>query len=175
MKEKLTPNTCNGNCSRCGSCCGIGIPITRKEEKTIREYIKQNNIQKENLFNEVTNTFYCSCCFYDRKNKLCKIYPVRPSICKSFKCNRNPEQLEKEKVINHKRSYWNHMGDDGQIKHITTFDLLFYDDPVPLIRLITHKFNGKITKKDWKAICEFLIEQGHKELVKSMTGIFDED
>lgn len=36
-----------GNCSRCGECCAATLPITKTEEKKIKEYISKNNIEPE--------------------------------------------------------------------------------------------------------------------------------
>ena len=83
-----------GNCTRCGECCAACLPITRKEEKRIKEYVKQNNIEPE--FFQTEKDINLNCCFYDRTNKICKIYEVRPNICRSFKCNRNIFKLDKE-------------------------------------------------------------------------------
>ena len=38
-----------GKCSKCGNCCSSLIPITRKEEKRIREYIKKI-VLNQNIF-----------------------------------------------------------------------------------------------------------------------------
>lgn len=163
-------SNCNGSqCSRCGECCAMCIPITRKEEKHIREYIKNNNITPENLFTE--ESMYSSCCFYDRKNKCCKIYPVRPNICRSFKCNRNEEELEKEKIKNHKIAYWNHIGDDGEIKHFTSFDLLFYNDPEPIIQLLYREFcdkNGNMTMESFERMKNMMRKVGLEELAEAL-------
>lgn len=169
----LKPCTdCNGNCSRCGNCCTIAIPITREEENKIRQYIKKNDIQPENLYEE--NNFYAYCCFYDRKNHKCKIYDVRPSICRSFQCNRNIEELEKEKIINHYRAFWNHMDLEGNLSNFTTFDLLFYNNPKPIINLIFNSIEGKITEEKYKEIIEKMKKWGLEELANHLVPTFDE-
>ena len=176
MKTSNISNCCDGrNCSKCGGCCTIGIPITRKEEKVIREYIKENNIEKEELIDKENNNFYADCCFHDRKTKLCKIYPVRPNICKSFKCCRKQSELEKEKIENHERAYWNHMDEKGNTKHFTTFDLLFYNDPIPLLTLLFNSIKGDNDEKKYEYIMNFLEDQGHTDLVKSMTPVYDNE
>lgn len=168
-------NYCNNHkCSKCGSCCAMGIPITRKEEKTIKKYIEERNIRPENLIDD--NNFYVMCCFYDRKNKCCKIYPVRPEICRSFKCDRDNSILEKEKIDNHKRSYWNHIAKDGVIKHFTTFDMLFYNDPVPMLNyLFRYAFNEKNDDKKFEKIKRFLISQNYEELVNSLEPVYEKN
>ena len=172
MILKLNVNTCNVKCSRCGQCCTIGIPITKEEELTIREYITKNNIKPENLFEG--DNFYAFCCFYDRKNHKCKIYDVRPGICRSFQCNRNYKELEKEKIKNHKRAFWNYMDDNGEISNFTTFDLLFYDNPKPLLQLIFSQIDGPLTKEKYIAAVEKMKKWGLSELVEHMEPYFEE-
>lgn len=46
MNAKNYCDSC-GNCSRCGECCAACLPITRKEEKSIKEYIAKNSIEPE--------------------------------------------------------------------------------------------------------------------------------
>ncbi len=161
-----------GNCSRCGECCSTRLPLTRKEEKRIREYIRENNIEPE--FFQTEKDMNLNCCFYDRTNKMCMIYEVRPSICKSFKCNKNINQLEREKEENHKRAYWNKMI-DGEIKNLTDMRLLFYDDPRSLIGNIIYtitKGTMKCDKKQFEWMKEYLRENGQEELVNCMKGSF---
>ena len=69
MKMKNYCDKC-GNCSRCGNCCSAMIPLTRKEEKQIRNYIKENQIAPEFFQNE--NNINLQCCFYDREKKNAK-------------------------------------------------------------------------------------------------------
>ncbi len=166
----LEVNTCNGKCSRCGNCCTIGIPITKKEEVTIRNYIEKNNIKPENLFEG--DNFYAYCCFYDRKKHKCKIYDVRPEICRSFQCDRNCKELEKEKIENHKRAFWNYMDDYGEISNFTTFDLLFYGNPKPLLTLIFSQIEKPITKEKYINAISQMKKWGLSELVKHMEPHF---
>lgn len=159
-----------GNCTKCGNCCAATIPLTRKEEKRIREYINKNNIEPE--FFQTETDMNLRCCFYDRTNKICKIYEVRPSICKSFKCNRNINELLKERDVNQKKAYWNHITDTEQ-SHLTDMRLLFYDDPRSLIGNIFFRITDgtmKVTKEHFEFTKKYLIENGHEELVNCMKG-----
>ena len=163
---KTCSNNCDscGNCSRCGECCTPLLPISRKEEKRIREYIKLHKIEPE-FFQDGKN-INLQCCFYDRKNKVCKIYEVRPCICRSFKCNRNVDDLEREKVNNHERAYWNRMI-NNKTEHITDMRLLFYDDPRSLISNLMYGLSDgtmKCTEKQFEFIKEYLRCGGQKEL-----------
>lgn len=161
-----------GNCTRCGECCAACLPITRKEEKRIKEYVKQNNIEPE--FFQTEKDINLNCCFYDRTNKICKIYEVRPNICRSFKCNRNIFKLDKEKEENHKRAYWNKLI-DGEIKNLTDMRLLFYDDPRSLIGNIIYRVtNGTMqcNEKQFKFLKDLLKEKGQEELASCIKGEF---
>ncbi len=153
-----------GNCTRCGNCCAAMLPLTKKEENEIREYIKKNNIEPEFFQNE--KELNIQCCFYDRTNKKCKIYDVRPNICKSFKCNKNTIELEKERDIAHKKAYWNGVI-DGKIGNIADMRLLFYNDPRTLIAYMIYEVtNGsmKCDEKQFKWIKDFFRKHGQEEL-----------
>ena len=164
---------CNHCCSRCGSCCGMGIPISRKEEKRIRDYIKENNIMPESLYED--NNFYAICCFYDRKNKKCKIYDVRPKICQSFKCDRAVSTILKERDINQRNAYWNQIDKQGNIHHMTSFDLLFYNDPKPILQYITSVISGKNDETKYGKIIEFLKLVDLEELADSLSPVYEKE
>lgn len=91
----ITDYTCNGQCSCCGQCCGDILHLSRKEIKRIRQYVKDHKIQPtaKNIFVAYDNT----CPFRDNVNKQCKIYEVRPDICREFICN-----LKKEDIYNNR-------------------------------------------------------------------------
>lgn len=91
----ITDYTCNGQCSCCGQCCGDILHLSRKEIKRIRQYVKDHKIQPtaKNIFVAYDNT----CPFRDNVNKKCKIYEVRPDICREFICN-----LKKEDIYNNR-------------------------------------------------------------------------
>lgn len=163
-----------GNCSRCGNCCTALLPITRKEEKRIREYIKINKIEPE--FFKNGKDMNLQCCFYDRKNKVCKIYEVKPSICRSFKCNKSIEELEKEKEEAHKKAYWNKLV-DGKTTNITDMRLLFYGDPRSLIARIIHYITDgtmQCNEKQFTFVKTFLATHGQGELANCIVGEFDD-
>ena len=146
------------------------MPLTRKEEKRIREYIKKNKIEPE-LF-QTNDYMNLQCCFYDRKNKKCKIYEVRPSICKTFKCNRKIDVLELEKEVAHERAYWNRK-ENGNITNITDMRLLFYEDPRSFIGNILYvitKGTMQVTEKDYNFLIKYLKSNGLEELANCMKG-----
>lgn len=91
--------TCNGKCSDCGQCCTDFLPLSRKEVKRIKAYIKSHHIkeQSHNAFMKIDLT----CPFRDETNKRCLIYEVRPDICKTFICNQSHDVMLKNKIRIH--------------------------------------------------------------------------
>ena len=73
-------------CKNCGKCCGV-IPVSQEDVKTIKKYIKEHDIKP----NPAKNTPECP--FRDEKNKKCMIYPVRPLMCRTYRCD-DPRQIE---------------------------------------------------------------------------------
>ena len=164
-----------GNCTRCGECCVSNLPLTRKEEKRIRDYIKKNNIEPE--FFQNNKDINLNCCFYDRNNKICKIYEVRPSICKSFKCNKSLERLDQEKLLNHQKAYWNRIV-NGEIENLMDMRLLFYNDPRTLISIIIYIVTDKTmkcNKTQFEKVKEILKYYGHEELVNCIKIEYEEE
>lgn len=96
----ITNYTCNGKCSNCGSCCGDILHLSKSEIKRIDEYLKQHKIKPTHrcLLVEYDNT----CPFRDNKNKVCKIYEVRPDICRVFKCDKTPKEVYINRELNNK-------------------------------------------------------------------------
>ena len=92
---KVKNHCVNGECIRCGECCGDYLPITEKELKTIRRYVRKNNVKSYR--NRVVSTPFDITCPFLNGQKLCTIYEVRPSICSTFKCNLPLEELEKNR------------------------------------------------------------------------------
>lgn len=86
----ITNFTCNGKCSNCGECCGDILPLSKKDIKEIDKYLKTHDIKPtpKKIFAILDNT----CPFRDNEKKICKIYEVRPDICKYFKCDRTPKE-----------------------------------------------------------------------------------
>lgn len=89
-KDKVI-NFCaeNGKCSDCGNCCSNCLPLTQFEIKVIKKHIRKNHILPEHHTPALsaTNAVDWVCPFRDEINKRCKIYEVRPAICKFFKCD----------------------------------------------------------------------------------------
>lgn len=79
--------TCNGECSRCGSCCTEELPITEKELRRIKAYVTKNHIKPYRRLFADMHTIDRTCPFYNPEKKVCMIYKARPKICQDFICS----------------------------------------------------------------------------------------
>lgn len=82
--------TCNGKCTGCGNCCSNLLPMTDKEIRIIKKYIKRNGIKEcKHILPLATPTIDMTCPFLDdnRYCEKCMIYEVRPRICRNFICD----------------------------------------------------------------------------------------
>ena len=68
-------------CKGCGECCSQFLPITNFEIEGIKEYISRNNISP--VYQPIM------CPFFDMDSRLCKIYQVRPFICRKYDCRKH--------------------------------------------------------------------------------------
>ena len=96
---EITDFTCNGKCSCCGQCCGDILHLSRAEIKRIDNYLKQHKVEATPrcILVDYDNT----CPFRDNKEKKCKIYEVRPEICRVYMCNKSAkEAYEKREFTN---------------------------------------------------------------------------
>ena len=106
MKDIITDYTIKGKCSNCGACCGDLVMISKKEIEIIKKYIEKNQIE-EQPYRFYNGKIILTCPFRDEENKKCTIYPVRPSICKEFKCDKGSEYLGKNKLKHYYRKDYN--------------------------------------------------------------------
>lgn len=84
--------TKNGECSNCGGCCMNLIPISSKELKKIKQYVKKHKIKELDTVSKwptQKSNINLMCPFRDDINNCCTIYPVRPAICRDFICNKD--------------------------------------------------------------------------------------
>lgn len=104
MNNGLYDFTNDGKCSGCGQCCSNYLPISSKEIKEIKRYVKKHHIteQKHNYPSVVA--FDLTCPFLDdsKAKDKCLIYSARPEICRSFVCN-DPNGASKNKKLMHKK------------------------------------------------------------------------
>lgn len=151
-------NFCKNNeCSRCGECCTPFIPMTKSEVKTVREYVKKNPQIKERALNQPFfegNDVYVKCCFYDKDKKECMIYPVRPFICKAYKCNQDDLKIENNKNFMDSRACYN-----TDVKNIHDFRSLLFNDYRMIVLVV-----GKETKKNLDQLLEFFKTLGRNDV-----------
>lgn len=97
---QITNYTCNGKCSSCGQCCGDILHLSKQEIKTIDDYLKIHKVEPtpRNVFAAYDNT----CPFRDNDKKICKIYEVRPQICRTYQCDKTPEEAVRNRELNNK-------------------------------------------------------------------------
>lgn len=102
--------TDNGECIKCGECCSNILPMSEKEIKIIKRYIKKHKIKEHKHVLPIKEYYDATCPFLDDEHR-CTIYKVRPLICRSFKCdkyNHIPrEMMNKEiDVINVRETFF---------------------------------------------------------------------
>lgn len=150
---------CKGQCSRCGHCCMPCVPITLDEYYTIKDYISKNNIEyvvpQPYITEDGKQELDLRCCFYDKVNKKCKIYDVRPEVCRSYTC------MLSSSVEEHNRVYYDKRADinGNHLDRLIPFDLLFYGSPITAI-FLPHYFLDDKTKYNKKVLLSFLLQSG---------------
>lgn len=83
-------NTKNGTCTCCGKCCMDTLPLTPLDISRIKQYVRKHKIKP--IFHGLNHNWAPPrddvCPFYDPTVSVehCKIYPVRPIICKHYIC-----------------------------------------------------------------------------------------
>lgn len=103
FKDEVT-NMHNLFCSNCNECCSLHTPMTKEEYITLQEYFQTADGKKilQQARNKVKryirkNTLYEMCPFTDDETKKCRIYDLRPTICKNFHCSK-PKEVESLKI-----------------------------------------------------------------------------
>lgn len=74
-------------CSNCGQCCGDWLPVSDREIKKIRNYIRKHKLT-------LKAGQGLACPFRDNENQVCMIYAVRPFICQTYNSGNRSEQKE---------------------------------------------------------------------------------
>ena len=90
MDDNIYNFTKDGKCSGCGGCCSNLLPMSQKEVDVIHRYIKKHHIKEcKHLLPVATPALDMTCPFLDtgKSCEKCRIYPVRPEICKQFICD----------------------------------------------------------------------------------------
>lgn len=115
----ITDFTINGKCSNCGACCSDTPCVTKEETRRIAKWLASNEVKPFPVVKGGT-VLRANCPFRDDVNKRCLIYPVRPLVCRTFKCNMGNKGAEK----NLKRMF-DRKGASFQI----SFHWIFMGDP----------------------------------------------
>ena len=82
--------THGGECSGCGNCCSNFLPLMDSEISRIRRYVKKHNIKPHRIVAPTAEFLIdATCPFLDKtkSDNKCKIYHIRPYICKCFCCS----------------------------------------------------------------------------------------
>ena len=91
MEHGVYDFTKDGKCSSCGSCCSNYLPLSSKELKEIKRYVKKHHIKpQKHLMPTVEPTVDFICPLRNDAERKCMCYEVRPQICRSFLCS-NPK------------------------------------------------------------------------------------
>ena len=91
MEHGVYDFTKDGKCSQCGQCCANFLPMSEKELKTIKRYVKKHHIKpQKHLMPTVEPTVDFTCPMRNDAERKCMCYEVRPQICRSFLCS-NPK------------------------------------------------------------------------------------
>lgn len=123
----IVDRTCDHKCSCCGSCCTEFIPLTRKEVNTIKDYLKAHPEIKGNwLSNEDTENLYAFCPFLNKDTDRCDIYPVRPFVCRDFKCDKSMDKIELNRRRYAERAEYNSFIKKDDV-HVSLHYLFFGD------------------------------------------------
>lgn len=129
-KVQIIDYTDNGKCTNCGSCCPDILSIDEFDFVRIKNYVKEHDIKESHhpLWKE--GDVDLTCPFRDHENKICKIYEVRPKVCRGFIRSRNQSDAQKfrdsiiEDSNNICRSFrimiYNHGADNDFSKFIET-------------------------------------------------------
>ena len=86
-------------CMNCGKCCENILLVSKKEINQIKTYLKNNPINPNNPNSSLSNDLQKNVCpFRNEIDKKCKIYDIRPSICRSYECSSMGSVMDYEGV-----------------------------------------------------------------------------
>lgn len=69
------------DCKGCGECCSQFLPMTIAEVIRLKSHVKKNGIKA--TYQPIL------CPFFDADTRLCKVYEVRPQICRTYDCKKH--------------------------------------------------------------------------------------
>lgn len=104
MKSGVYDFTENGKCSSCGACCSNILPMSSKEKKEIKRYIKKHRIKEQKHLAPMANGILdMTCPFRDDVNRQCLIYDIRPMICRDFQCDKTSKGIQPSNELYRKK------------------------------------------------------------------------
>lgn len=105
MESGVFDFTDNGRCVGCGQCCSDLLPVSAKEIKEIKRYIKKHRIAEQKHFIPTADglQFDLTCPFRSDSERKCLIYKLRPAVCKDFKCDNTSKGIKANKDLYHGR------------------------------------------------------------------------
>ena len=106
MDDNIYDFTVNGKCSQCGACCSDLLPMSEKEIREIRRFIKKNGITEcKHLLPTANPCIDMTCPFLDtdKKSEKCRIHPVRPAICRQFICDSEKKAKHNRELLKQTR------------------------------------------------------------------------
>lgn len=111
--------TKGGKCSGCGACCSSVIPVTDTEAEILKGYAEAHGIKPE-LPGGKGTVMQLQCPFLDKDAGKCLAYPVRPGICRSYRCDKSDADILRDylRTTNQKempkaRNLWELFGKTG--------------------------------------------------------------
>lgn len=162
LNGNISIYACNGHCSKCGNCCTNFLPITKKEVRKIKQYIKENNIKAENRI--INEGIILQCPFLNQKTKKCNIYEARPFVCRDFLCSH--KDWRRKRKLYMERADYNGMSKKGEIKPVYSTDELFFDDLqffFYYVEDLCRNLPGGMTKENFKLVIE---KSNRKEILQ---------
>lgn len=78
----VTDFTVDGACAKCGACCSTFLPLTAKEIKRLRSWVKKHSYKPTSVLDALDIT----CPFLDKDTARCACYEIRPEVCRVFLC-----------------------------------------------------------------------------------------
>lgn len=74
--------TVDGKCAKCGACCSTFLPLTVKEIKRLKGWVKKHDYKPVPVLDALDIT----CPFLDKDTLQCACYEARPEVCRIFLC-----------------------------------------------------------------------------------------
>lgn len=101
MESGVFDFTVDGKCSGCGQCCSNYLPVGQSEVDKIRRYIKKHGVREVTRVSPHKDLVDMVCPFRSDVEGKCLIYPVRPAICKDFRCDKPRKKIVADKAKYH--------------------------------------------------------------------------